>query len=57
MRLNRSEIKDLYFEWVQENIEDYRWTAYMEPSEVVDIICDIVERQIGATSVDILSEE
>jgi hypothetical protein len=57
MKLNKVEIKNLYWEWVQENIEDYRWTAYMEPSEVVDIICDIVDRQIGATAVDVVSEE
>jgi hypothetical protein len=57
MKLNKVEIKNLYWEWVQENIEDYRWTSYMEPSDVVDIICDIVDRQIGATAVDVVSEE
>jgi hypothetical protein len=50
MKINKSQIRQMYWEWVQENVEDYRWTTYMNPPDIVDIICDLVEKATSETA-------
>lgn len=50
MKINKSQIRQMYWDWVQENVEDYRWTTYMNPPDIVDIICDLVEKATSETA-------
>jgi len=58
MKLNRKKLYDLYMQEVNDICEVCDWKTNFGPEEIVDIICNIIEKNdVTENNIDLISDQ
>jgi len=58
MKLNRKKLYDLYMQEVNDICEVCDWKTNFGPEEIVDIICNIIEKNdVKENNIDLISDQ